>query len=49
VERRTDGHSGEARQYGFLRTRIELVGSFFGKGEIDEIWLTFPDPQLKKA
>jgi tRNA (guanine-N7-)-methyltransferase len=33
---------------GFLRTRIELIGSFFGAGEVDEIWITFPDPQLKK-
>lgn len=32
----------------FLRTRIELLGSFFGPGEIDEIWLTFPDPQPKR-
>jgi tRNA (guanine-N7-)-methyltransferase len=32
----------------FLRTRIELIGSFFGQDEVDEIWLTFPDPQLKK-
>lgn len=32
----------------FLRTHIELIGSFFGPGEVDEIWLTFPDPQLKK-
>jgi tRNA (guanine-N7-)-methyltransferase len=32
----------------FIRTRIEFVKSFFGPGEIDEIWLTFPDPQLKK-
>jgi tRNA (guanine-N7-)-methyltransferase len=32
----------------FIRTRIEVVNSFFGPGEIDEIWLTFPDPQLKK-
>jgi tRNA (guanine-N7-)-methyltransferase len=32
----------------FLRTRIEFTGSFFAAGEIDEIWLTFPDPQLKK-
>jgi len=32
----------------FLRTRIELLGSFFGAGEIDEIWLTFPDPQPKR-
>jgi len=33
----------------FLRTRIEMIGSFFGPDEVDEIWLTFPDPQLKKA
>ncbi len=33
---------------GFLRTRIELIHSFFGPGEIEEIWITFPDPQLKK-
>ncbi len=32
----------------FLRTRIELIGSFFGSGEVDEIWITFPDPQLRK-
>lgn len=32
----------------FIRTRIEFVQSFFGPGEVDEIWLTFPDPQLKK-
>lgn len=31
----------------FLRTRIELIDSFFAHGEIDEIWLTFPDPQIK--
>ncbi len=34
---------------GFLRTRIELISSFFAPGEIDQIWLTFPDPQLKRA
>ncbi|MGB8491767.1 MAG: tRNA (guanosine(46)-N7)-methyltransferase TrmB [Bacteroidales bacterium] len=28
----------------FLRTRIEFIGSFFAADEIDEIWLTFPDP-----
>ncbi len=33
---------------GFLRTRIELADSFFAPGEIAEIWITFPDPQLKK-
>jgi len=33
---------------GFLRTRIELIESFFCEDEISEIWITFPDPQLKK-
>jgi tRNA (guanine-N7-)-methyltransferase len=32
----------------FLRTRIEFASSFFGKDEVQEIWLTFPDPQLKR-
>lgn len=32
----------------FLRTRIELLGSFFSPGEVDQIWITFPDPQLKE-
>ncbi len=33
---------------GFLRTRIEFINSFFAQGEVDEIWLTFPDPQKEK-
>jgi len=33
---------------GFLRTNIEIISQFFGQEEIDEIWLTFPDPQMKK-
>ncbi|MBN2349449.1 MAG: tRNA (guanosine(46)-N7)-methyltransferase TrmB [Bacteroidales bacterium] len=33
----------------FLRTRIELIESFFEPDEIQEIWITFPDPQPKKA
>lgn len=32
----------------FLRTRIEFIDSFFAPGEVDEIWITFPDPQLRK-
>ena len=31
----------------FVRTQIELVDFIFGKGEVDEIWITFPDPQIK--
>ena len=37
----------QMRNVGFLRTRIEMIASFFAEGEVDEIWITFPDPQLK--
>lgn len=33
----------------FLRTNIEIIDRFFGQGEVSEIWLTFPDPQMKKT
>ncbi len=33
----------------FLRTEIEQICQFFNAGEIDEIWITFPDPQMQKA
>ena len=32
---------------GFLRTRIEFISSLFAEGEVSEIWITFPDPQLR--
>lgn len=31
----------------FLRTQIELIDLLFAKNEVDEIWITFPDPQIK--
>lgn len=31
----------------FLRTQIELVDQVFGTNEVAEIWITFPDPQIK--
>ena len=31
----------------FLRTQIELVDAIFGENEVSEIWITFPDPQIK--
>lgn len=34
---------------GFLRTQIELIDSFFAEGEVSELWITFPDPQMKKV
>ena len=33
----------------FLRTHIEMLTKFFEKEEVDEIWITFPDPQMKKT
>ncbi len=33
----------------FLRTRIEVIENFFDKGEVDEIWVTFPDPFLREG
>ncbi|WP_422861943.1 tRNA (guanosine(46)-N7)-methyltransferase TrmB [Flagellimonas sp. W118] len=32
---------------GFLRTQIELIDLLFDENEVDEIWITFPDPQIK--
>ncbi len=31
----------------FIRTQIELIELFFSTNEISEIWITFPDPQIK--
>ena len=33
----------------FLRTNIEMISHFFAPNEVAEIWITFPDPQMKKA
>ncbi len=35
----------ELKNVAFIRTRIEYIEYFFGEDEIDEIWITFPDPQ----
>jgi len=43
-----DSHQRKLPNASFLRTRIEFTESFFAPGEIDEIWLTFPDPQPKR-
>ena len=37
------------RNAALLRTEIENIDSFFESGEVDEIWITFPDPQMKKT
>ena len=34
---------------GFVRTRIEQIPALFAPNEVDEIWITFPDPQPRPA
>jgi tRNA (guanine-N7-)-methyltransferase len=33
----------------FLRTQIEKLPDYFNHAEVDEIWITFPDPQLRMS
>jgi tRNA (guanine-N7-)-methyltransferase len=33
----------------FLRIEIDKINSYFNADEVDEIWITFPDPQLRKS
>ena len=39
----------EMTNVAFLRTNIEFLTTFFAPDEVDEIWITFCDPQMKKA
>mgnify|MGYP006136249303 CR=1 FL=1 len=32
----------------FLRTKIDMIASFFAENEVDEIWILFADPQMEK-
>ena len=34
---------------GFLRTQIEMLADYFAPSEVSEIWITFPDPQLRTS
>jgi len=45
----TDALNENLTNVAFLRTHIELITHFFAKGEIDEIWITFPDPQMTRV
>lgn len=38
----------QLRNVAFLRTRIDFICDYFAENEVDEIWLTFSDPQPKK-
>jgi len=41
-------HENKIQNTAFLRTRIEFINSFFSTEEVEEIWITFPDPQPKR-
>ncbi|NNM16615.1 MAG: tRNA (guanosine(46)-N7)-methyltransferase TrmB [Bacteroidia bacterium] len=41
------GHEEGITNSAFLRTQIEFIEYFFAENEVSEIWITFPDPQLK--
>lgn len=43
-----DGIEQEIRNAAFLRIKIEDIEYYFESGEVQEIWVTFPDPQLRK-
>lgn len=45
----TDSLNEGLNNVAFLRTNIEIIDRFFAEGEVSEIWLTFSDPQMKKA
>lgn len=45
----TESHRSGMTNVAFLRTNIEIIDRFFAPGEVSEIWLTFSDPQMKKA
>lgn len=45
----TEALQKDMKNVAFLRTNIEIIDRFFDTNEIDEIWLTFSDPQMKKA
>jgi tRNA (guanine-N7-)-methyltransferase len=45
----TEANEKGLKNAGFLRTRIEYILEFFAPEEISEIWITFPDPQLKDS
>ena len=44
-----DAFVNEMKNVAFIRTNIEMIFHFFAPGEVSEIWLTFPDPQMKKT
>ncbi|MDR0613997.1 MAG: tRNA (guanosine(46)-N7)-methyltransferase TrmB [Dysgonamonadaceae bacterium] len=45
----TQAQRENLKNVAFIRTHIELIDCFFASGEVSEIWLTFPDPQMRKV
>lgn len=45
----TESLEAGMKNVAFLRTNIEIIDRFFAENEVSEIWLTFSDPQMKKA
>lgn len=45
----TLAQQNELQNAAFLRTRIEQIDLFFAPGEIEQIWITFPDPYLRPS
>ena len=39
----------QMKNVAFIRGQIQNIHNYFGKDEISEIWLTFPDPQIKRS
>lgn len=44
----TEAVKNDMKNVAFLRTNIEIIDRFFAPEEVQEIWLTFSDPQMKK-
>ena len=45
----TQAQAEELKNVAFLRTNIEIIDRFFAPDEVQEIWLTFSDPQMKNV
>lgn len=45
----TQALNEDLKNVAFLRTHIELINHFFEQGEVAEVWITFPDPQMSKV
>jgi tRNA (guanine-N7-)-methyltransferase len=44
-----DSFTTGMKNVGFLRIQIQTISAFFAENEVEEIWITFPDPQLQQS